>query len=464
MNIFVSTTQARKTLYPKGHKCLNFTTLTQCPFTLYMGIRKMHKHPLLSRLFLLCIFALSALAFAQDMPSSKPEKLGLSSERLQWLDKTFQAYVDQQHMSGSVVLAARKGKVFYHKAFGLRDREANAPMQPDTIFRIASQTKALVSVAAMILQERGQLHISDPVGKYIPEFMHTTVAREQTDGSYTVEKAKRPITLHDLLTHTSGVSYGYGPAKAEWQQANIQGWYFADRDEAILDIVKRMAALPFDAQPGEKWVYGYNTDILGAVLEVVSGMPLDELLNKLLIQPLDMRDTHFFLPEAKANRLASVYTPLTNGGIARSPEQGTMDAQGHYLHGPRKCFSGGAGLLSTAEDYGKFLQMLLGGGKYRDTRILSRKSVELMLSDHLGAIPYKPGSGFGLGFRIVKDLGLNAELSSVGTFRWGGAYHSSYWGDPEEALLVVYFTQLRPNTSIDDHTKLRALIYQAIVD
>ncbi len=413
---------------------------------------------------LLFAVTMAANTVAQSLPATKPEKVGISSERLQWLDKTFQDYVEQEHMAGSVVLAARKGKVFYFKAFGLRDREAKASMQTDTIFRIASQSKALVSVAAMVLQEQGKLHISDPVGKYIPEFMQTAVAVKQEDGTYSVTQASRPITIRDLLTHTSGIGYGHGIAEAEWQAAGIQGWYFADRQEPILDTVKRMAALPFDAQPGEQWVYGYNTDILGAVLEVASGKALDKLLHQLIIQPLQMHDTHFYLPETKADRLAAVYTPLTEGGITRSPELGTMNAQGHYLNGPKKSFSGGAGLLSTAEDYSKFLQMLLNGGKLGKTRILSRKSVELILIDHLGDIAFKPGSGFGLGFRIVKDMGLNADLSSPGTFHWGGAYHSTYWGDPEEQLLVVYFTQLRPSTTIDDHKKLRALIYQAIID
>lgn len=406
----------------------------------------------------------STAASAQKLPATKPKDVGISSERLQHLDRVFQAYVDDEHMAGSVILATRNGKVFYHKAFGFRDLESQSPMTRDTIFRIASQTKALISVGALILQEQGRLLLSDPVGKYIPEFMHTTVAIPEDDGSYKIEKANRPVTIHDLLTHTSGVGYGNGPGKAHWKNAGIQGWYFADRDEKILATVKRMASLPFESQPGTKWVYGYNTDILGAVLEIASGQALDEFLNKSIILPLGMQDTHFYLPRNKVERLATVYTPLPDSGITRSPSQGTMNAQGAYVDGPRKSFSGGAGLLSTASDYARFLQMIVNGGKLGKIRILSRKSVELMITDHLGDIPFRSGSGFGLGFGIVKEQGQKAELSSVGAFNWGGAYHSTYWGDPKEKLVVVYFTQLRPSTKIDDHRKLRALIYQSIVD
>jgi len=423
----------------------------------------------LNKTFWLLYFLLfSTLAFAQKLPETKPEKVGVSSARLTYLDKTFQAYVDDQYMSGAVIMALREGKTFYHKAFGYRDLESKSPMARDTIFRIASQSKAIVSVATMVLQERGMLDISEPVSKYIPEFKQTTVAVKQEDGKVTVEKAKRSITIHDLLTHTSGVAYGMGIAADAWKKAGIQGWYFANRQEPILKTVKRMAALPFESQPGEKWVYGYNTDILGAVLEVAAGKPLDTLLNELIIQPLKMVDTHFYLPTSKTHRLATVYSPsdLTTGEgkVKRAPEEGTMNAQGAYIDGPRQSYSGGAGLLSTAEDYAKFLQMLLNGGKLDKVRILSRKSVDLMLADHVGELFTRKGSGFGLGFRIVTDYAGNGRLSSPGVFRWGGAYHSTYWGDPKERLVVVYFTQLRPRTKIDDHKKLQTLIYQALID
>lgn len=336
-------------------------------------------------------------------------------------------------------------------------------MPEDAIFRIASQTKALVSVGVMILQEEGRLLLSDPVGKYLPEFRETTVAVPKDGGGYDVVKAKRAITIRDLLTHTAGIGYGGGVARDRWEAAGITGWYFADRDEPISATVSRMAGLPFDAQPGERWVYGYATDILGALIERVSGQTLDEFLRVRLLEPLAMKDTHFYLPESKTDRLAVVYSSRPSGGLERAPEPGGMVGQGAYVKGPRKSYSGGAGLLSTAMDYARFLQMLLNGGELDGRRILSRKSVELMTVDHLGNIAFQPGEGFGLGFAVVKDLGSRGRPGSVGEFGWGGAYHSTYWVDPKEQLAVVYFTQVIPAGDLDDHGKLRALVYQAIV-
>jgi CubicO group peptidase (beta-lactamase class C family) len=411
------------------------------------------------------LLALAAPAlFAQALPrAAKPEEVGLSSERLQRLTDTFQGYVKDGKLAGAVVLVTRRGKVVYSGAFGERDMETHAPMKEDAIFRIASQTKALVSVATLRLQEEGKLLISDPVGKYIPEFQKTTVAALRP-GGYDVVDAKRPIRIRDLLTHTSGVSYGGGPAKDLWEKAGITGWYFADRDEPVAATVTRMAALPFDAQPGEKYIYGYNTDILGVVVERASGMPLDEYLRTQLFEPLKMRDTHFYLPPAKADRLATVYSADASGKLERAPTAGTMVSQGQYVEGPRKSFSGGAGVLSTAGDYARFLQMMLNGGELDGARILGRKSVELMTVDHIGALATEPGQGFGLGFSVVKDVGLRGVPGSVGEYGWGGAYHSSYWVDPKEQLVVVYFTQLLPAGGLDDHAKLRALLYQSIVD
>jgi len=418
-----------------------------------------------ARMALALLLALAAPSvFAQALPRvAKPEEVGLSSERLQRLTDAFQGYVKDGKLAGAVVLVARRGKVVYSGAFGQRDIETHAPMKEDAIFRIASQTKALVSVAALQLQEEGKLVIGDPVGKYIPEFQKTKVAVLRP-GGYDVVDAKRPITIRDLLTHTSGVSYGDGPAKELWQKAGITGWYFADRDEPVAATVTRMAALPFDAQPGEKYIYGYNTDILGVVVERASGQSLDEYLRTRIFEPLKMRDTHFYLPPAKADRLATVYSATPNGKIERAPTTGTMVSQGAYVEGPRKSFSGGAGIVSTAGDYARFLQMMLTGGELEGARILGRKTVELMTVDHIGALETEAGRGFGLGFSVVKDVGLRGIPGSVGEYGWGGAYHSTYWVDPREQLVVVYFTQLLPANNLDDHAKLRALVYQAIVD
>ncbi len=315
--------------------------------------------------FLLVLFLFKATLRAQELPVGKPEELGFSAERLQRLTNIFQAYADDKKMAGSVVLVMRHGKLAYFNSFGKRDIEANAAMQNDAIFRIASQTKALVSVGIMMLQEEGKLLISDPVGKYIHEFNETTVAEPREGGGYNVIKAKRQITLRDLLTHSAGVGYGYGLATDKWKEANIQGWYFADRDEPVGATIARMAKLPMEAHPGEKFVYGYNTDILGVVIEKASGKSLDEFITSRILTPLGMKDTHFYLPQNKVNRLAAVYGAYTSKPLERSPDSGGMSGQGLYVNGPRKSFSGGAGLLSTATDYAKFLQMMLNKGTFR---------------------------------------------------------------------------------------------------
>ncbi len=418
----------------------------------------------MKKLLLFSLWVSCSIAFGQKLLPETPEKLGLSSERLYRLTDTFDQYAADQKLPGGVILVARNGKVALQYAFGKCDIEKNIPMQPDHIFRIASQTKALVSVGIMILQEQGKLLISDPLSKYIPEFKNSTVAvKNDTDG-YDIVPAKRQITLRDLLTHTAGIGYGYGLAADAWEAAEIQGWYFAHRDVPVQETIRKMGALPNEAHPGEQFVYGYNTDILGAVIEVVSGQTLETFLQEKILTPLGMTDTHFYLPRSKADRLAVVYNQ-EKGVLQKAPKQGTMNSQGHYVKGPRKSFSGGAGLLSTANDYAVFLQMVLNGGIYDGTRILSRKSVELMTVNHLDKIPYlwSTGTGFGLGFSITTDLGASGAIGSKGTFGWGGAYHSVYWADPQEDLLVVYFTQVIPIT-LDDHNKLRALVYQSIID
>lgn len=409
------------------------------------------------------IAALCHSASGQALSTAKPESVGMSSERLGILATTLEQYSKDGKVAGSVAMVSRRGKLVFSRAWGSRDREANSPMREDAIFRIASQSKAITSVAIMMLQEDGKLLISDPVSKFIPEFANSTVAVPKEGGGYDVVKAKRQITIRDLLTHTAGISYGGGPARDKWEAAKITGFYFSDRDEPIAETVKRMAALPMDAHPGEKFIYGYSTDILGVVVEKASGMTFDKFLNDRIFKPLGMVDTSFYLPTDKTGRLAVVYS-AKDGKIERAPDPGTVVSQGAYVNGPRKSFSGGAGLLSTAGDYLRFLQMLANGGQLDGKRILSRKSVELMIVDHISGIPFRSGRGFGLGFSIVKDIGIYGEPSSIGEYSWGGAYHSTYWVDPKEQLVVVYFTQLLPAGPIDDYGKLRALIYSAIVD
>lgn len=400
---------------------------------------------------------------AQELPSATPEAVGMSSERLARLSTALEAYVDHGRIPGAVAMVLRHGKVIYAEAVGDRDAAADSEMRTDAIFRIASQTKALVSVGIMMLQEDGALLISDPVSKYLPSFAKTTVAARRSGGGYDVVESERPITLRHLLTHTAGIGYGGGPGGGEWAEAGITGWYFAHREEPVRATVERMAALPFPAQPGEAFVYGYNTDVLGAVIEEVSGTSLAEFLQNRILDPLDMRDTHFYLPAEKSDRLAAVYN-LDGGQLTRAPEGPGMQTQGQYVNGPRTSYSGGAGLLSTARDYGRFLQMLLDRGELEGTRLLSPKTVELMTTDHVGEVYATAGMGFGLGFQVRLDVGAAGQPGSAGEFGWGGAYHSTYWVDPLEDLVVVYFTQVIPASGLDDHARLRALVYSSILE
>ena len=431
-------------------------------------------HPSFSRSVLISVlFVLTAVpSWGQTLSTAAPESVGMSSERLERLTSTLEGYVSDERIAGAVAIVARKGKIAYLEAVGMRDRESNSPMELDSIFRIASQTKALTSTCIMILQERGQLLISDPLAKYMPEFANGTVAIDNGRGGYDVVAARRAITIRDLLTHTSGISYGNGLAVDEWREADVVGWYFAKRDEPIRETIRRMGALPANAQPGESWVYGYNTDILGALVEVVSGQPFDVFLQNEILDPLGMNDTHFYLPEEKTDRLVTVYSSTADGGIELAPTPGYMQdrgifgtvGQGQYIDGPRTSFSGGAGLLSTARDYATFLQMMLNGGEFNGARILSPNTVKLMTVNHLGEVSFRPGQGFGLGFSVVTDLGARGAPGSVGEFGWAGAYHSTYWADPEEELAAVYLTQLIPAINVDDNVKFRALLYQAIID
>jgi CubicO group peptidase (beta-lactamase class C family) len=401
---------------------------------------------------------------AQELPTAKPEDVGFSNDRLSRLDEMFANYVKDEKMAGSVILVERKGNVAYFKAFGFRDKESNAKMETNSIFRIASQTKAIVSVGIMMLQEEGKLLIQDPVSRFIAEFKNTTVAVPKTGGGYDIVKAKREMTIRDLLTHTAGVGYGEGIAAEEWKKAGIQGFYFADRNEPVAETIKRMASLPMDAQPGEKYVYGYATDILGVVIERASGMPLDQFLQKKIFEPLGMSDTYFFLPKEKSSRLAKVYMPKEGEALKAAPVTGTIESQGQYVEGPRKCFSGGAGLVSTAKDYYLFLRMVANGGDLNGKRLLSSRTVKLMTTNHIGSMFDRTGVGFGLGFEVVMDQGLRGTYGSVGQFGWGGAYGSTYWVDPAEELIVLYFTQVRPGAIVKDQLELRSLVYQALVD
>jgi CubicO group peptidase (beta-lactamase class C family) len=421
------------------------------------------RRPLGRAALVILLLAFVSSTFAAKFQPAKPQEVGLSAERLDRIGGVMQQYADKGKVAGVVVLVVRDGKAAYFKAFGKLDLSRGTPTPPNAIFRIASQSKAVTSAAVMTLIEEGRINLGDPVSKFIPEFKETKVAVPAADKgtpSYSVVPAKREITIRDLLTHTAGISYGDGPASDLYKAAGVQGWFFADKDLPVGDCIKKLARLPFDAQPGEKWVYGFNTDILGYVVEVVSGMSLADYIKKRITDPLGMTDTHFFLPENKVGRFASVYRAGKEGKLELVEDA----LQSAYLKGPRLCYSGGAGLLSTAEDYARFLQMLENGGELDGVRILSPKTVEIMTVNQVGDLYDTWGQGFGLGFWVTNDLGKTGEMGSVGAFGWGGAYFTTYWVDPVERLVAVFMTQLLPAGGLDLQTKFKTLVYQSIAD
>jgi CubicO group peptidase (beta-lactamase class C family) len=317
----------------------------------------------------------------------------------------------------------------------------------------------------MMLVEEGKVGLADPVSRYIPAFKTTTVAVPPPAGAVagtpvSAVPAKREITIRDLLTHTAGISYGEGPAAALWKAAGIQGWYFADRNEPVAAVVERMATLPMDAQPGEKFVYGYNTDILGCVVERASGMPLDEFVRTRITGPLRMKDTRFFLPPGQRERLAAVYGSGKDGRIARAPDG--PKGQGDYVDGPRRSFAGGAGILSTARDYARFLEMIRNDGVLDGVRILAPRTVRLMTTNQVGTLHSSAGLGFGLGFETTDRYGASG-MESVGSFGWGGAYGTWYRVDRDARLVMVLMIQLLPNGT-DFRQKFPTLVYQALVE
>ena len=395
--------------------------------------------------------------------SAQGSKLGFSTDRLARIDRFMQQYVDSNKIGGAVGLVLRDGKVAYERSVGWSDRESGQRMTSDAIFRIASQSKAFTSTAILMLVEEGRIALTDPVSRFIPAYAHTTVALRADSGRVPVP-AKRQITIKDLLTHTAGISYGtddyiaqryaarqLGPA-AGW------GWYTADKEEPVCTSMESLASLPFVAQPGEAFVYGYNIDILGCVVERASGIPLDEFFRTRITTPLALNDTYFFLPTTKRNRLVTLYADSVDR-VVRAPEG--PRGQGNYVDGPRKSFAGGAGLVSTAHDYARFLQMIMNRGELDGVRYLSPKMVDLMITNQI-SVYGNAGKGFGLGFETVERAGADG-LASVGTFGWGGAYGSIYKVDPKEGLVIVFMINQLPNRS-DIAAKFPTLVYQALVE
>jgi CubicO group peptidase (beta-lactamase class C family) len=415
---------------------------------------------------LFCVLVLSA-AVAQDVPLAKPESVGLSSERLERISSAVQRGIDDKRLAGAVTLVARHGHVAWFKAQGMADREAGKPMRPDTMFRICSMSKPITSLAVMMLYEEGRFTLEDPVSWYLPEFKNPKVLVKPASGAPYTIPATREITIRDLLRHTSGITYQWNADLGQmYKDANVASGLLA-YDGTIGDSTKRLAGLPLLFNPGEKWEYSLGVDVLGRLVEVVSGKPLDEFFRTRIFEPLGMKDTYFYPPDNKLDRLATAYTYYEGKGLERFPD--TPITEGPFVYsadypvrGPKKLFSGGAGLVTTAGDYLRFCQMMLDGGKAGNTRLLSRKSVELMTQDQLGKI--SPEQGFGLGFGVDGVKAPLSELGSPGEFNWGGFFYTAFSVDPKEQMIVIFMGQLHPSGELTVDRQTHQLAYQAIID
>jgi CubicO group peptidase (beta-lactamase class C family) len=410
---------------------------------------------------LLCVVVLMApILSAQQVDAP----LTWSRERAARIDAVFNQAVENNELPGAVLLVLLDGKPVYQQAFGWADKESGRPMTTDALFRIASQSKAITATAAMILLEEGKLLLDEPVSKYVPSFAKTTVAVSTPDG-VDIVPAKRRITIRDLLTHTAGISYGTDASVSKLYDAQGLGpatgwgWYFADKTEPICDSIDRLGALPFVAQPGERWVYGYGNDVMGCIIERISHQRLDAFIHDRITAPLNMHDTFFFVPPDKASRLATVYAATDEGTVVRAPDG--PKGQGDYVNGPRTSFSGGAGIISTAGDYARFLEMIRRGGELDGVRILAPRTAELLQVNLVGTLHGSNGMGYGLAFETTGWFGANG-LSSGGAFGWGGAYGSVYRVDPLDKLTMIFMMQVVPYRN-DLREKFPNLVYQALV-
>jgi CubicO group peptidase (beta-lactamase class C family) len=386
--------------------------------------------------------------------AARPEEVGLSSARLARLGDALRERIEAGHLPGAVALVARDGRVAWHGAFGRRDPAADDPMRTDAIFRIYSMTKPLVSVGAMMLVEEGRLLLGDPVGRHMPELATMAVAKPDGGGT---EFAARPITVQDLLRHTSGLTYefrGDGPVHRAYMDAKIYR-----RTQTNAEQVATLAVLPLLHHPGARWEYSRSTDVLGRLIEVVAGQTLGTFLAERVTGPLGMVDTAFHVPARDHGRLA--------GGFERDPDTGAAVSLLEVREPPR-FESGGGGMVSTAVDYARFMQVMLDGGRLGDVRLLSRKTVELMTADHLGPIPgdgdlLPPGHGFGLGVAVRRERGMAPVPGSAGTFYWGGMAGTTFWVDPVERLTAVLMIQA-PGQREHYRMLFRDMVYAAIAD
>jgi len=388
----------------------------------------------------------------------KPESVGMSSARLARIAPAMQAYIDQQLVAGTVTAIMRRGKLVHLQAQGMADVRAGTPMTTGHIFRIASMTKPITSMALMQLWEQGKFQLRDPVAKYLPEFADPKVAVDN-DITGKLEAAVRPIQIRDLLTHTAGLANNYRGNVAHYR-AHMR----PNPEDDLAAYIKRLAELPLNYQPGSQWQYSAATDVVGRLVEVLSGMPLDEYLESEVFAPLDMVDTAFYLPSAKASRLTAQYRPGANQQIELQDPGGVAS---RWISGPRKLFRGAGGLASTVADYLTFQQMMLDGGRYNKVQLLAPSTVSLMLENHTGQLPLwlpGPGMGFGLGYGVVTDRGAAATPLSKGSGYWGGAYCTLSWLDREQELVAVLMTQVRPYNHLNIRQDFQVLVHQAIVE
>ena len=406
-------------------------------------------------------------SFSQLLKEAIPESAGVSSERLKRIDKILQEYVDKKWIAGGSAIIARDGKIVYYKATGYDDIKDKTTLKRDAIFRIASQTKAITSVAIMMLYEEGKLLLKDPVSKYIAEYKNQQVLDKfnAVDTTYTTVPAKRDITIHDLLTHTSGIGYaqiGGKEATAIYAKNGIVGGIGVGKI-LLADKMKKMGSLPLLHQPGDQWTYGLNTDLLGYLVEVVSGMSLADFFSKRIFEPLGMKDTYFYLPKEKHNRLVTLYTEDSLKQVVKAAD--VFDIRGDftsdYPNTEGTYFSGGGGLSSTAMDYAIFMQMLLNSGEYNGKRILSRASVNMMTVSQYDKLNW-PDNKMGLGFGIHTEKSLANSPLSPGSYEWGGMFSSSYWIDPKEKIVAQLFLNQYPQSHGEIHDKFKILVYQAI--
>ncbi|MFN8353374.1 MAG: serine hydrolase domain-containing protein [Spirosomataceae bacterium] len=409
---------------------------------------------------------------APTLAVGAPELAGFSSERLARMDALLQEYVQKNRFPGVTAIVVRNGKIVYHKAFGMADKEQNIPMTKESIFRIASMTKAITSLGIMMLYEEGKIMLDDRLSKYIPEFAKPVVLDQfnAKDSTYTTVPAKREITIRHLLSHTSGINYNSiandDRMKAIYGKAGILDMATLEPTR-IIDNVRKIAKLPLSHNPGDKWTYGLSTDVLGAVIEIASGMTLSDFFEKRIFEPLGMKSTHFYLPDSQKSLLVPLYSENKDKGLVKLTAKDTGGLDPDFpIKGAKTYYSGGGGLSSTAYDYAVFLQMLLNGGTYNGKRLLSRKTVDLFTtSNQTGNLYPLPHLYFSLGFAVINELGRSNSLNSVGNFAWGGAFSTHYFADPKEKICAVLMKQMWPTSyGAELDTKFDMTIYQALDD